>query len=152
MKNFILILVVTFMFNVPLFAVYLPEQLVLLQDQVTSSISWMGDDGRFAWIADTGKSCEEIFYYDGMNTIQITDNCVDKEIIDFRDGEIFFLDESDGDTDIYLFKEGEIINLSNNDLHEEYYYVDSYEGKVCWMSGTDFNTTDNGSLSLFLNG
>jgi len=134
---------------IALYAIPQLEQLVLLQDKTTSTDSWMEDNGEFVWISETGRSSEEIFYFDGKKTIQVTDNDVDKTIIDFRNGEILFKDESDGDIDIYLYKEGVITNLSNNDLYDS--YVQRYGDRICWMTGLDFVSADN-EVYLYENG
>jgi len=141
MKRFALVFLAVLIISANSFAKYPKEQLVLLQDLKTGGGSPFEDDGKFVWTSETDSYSKDIFYFDGLETIRIT-NDTNKEIIeDFWNGEILYRSDVDGDYDVYLYKDGEIKNLSNNDIYDG--YVDRDGNRICWMSGTTSDSNDN---------
>jgi hypothetical protein len=141
MKKFILVMTILILISTIIYAKYPKEQLVLLQDLCTSGSSIMEYNGKFAWVLKTTRYNEEIFYYDGLQTNQLTNdnNQGVKEILDFTSGEILYSDtlqdkvSGNNIYSLYLYKNGSKIDLSNNNKFNG--FAKRFEDRICWISG-----------------
>jgi hypothetical protein len=159
MKKVVLVAIMMILISANLYAKYPKEQLVLLQDLCTIYPSVMEDNGKFAWVSPTQNGNKEIFYYDGLQTQQLTfsNNQGNKTIMDFTNGEIFYqdiwYDYDNGSTqisDLFLYKDGNLIKLCDNSQFISYAGY-RYGNRICWVAGPYGSSTDN-EIYLYDNG
>jgi hypothetical protein len=89
------------------------------------------DGNQLAWQCFDGND-DEIFWYNGTDTIQLTDNLYDDKMPWIHNGQVVWVGNDSLDDEIYFFNGTHTIQLTDNSVND--YWPQIHNGQVVWIS------------------
>lgn len=113
----------------------------LAQNAFIMSYYFLNNNGQAVWVANhtnTNHNFNEIYFYNGTSTIQITNNSIRDDLPQIADNGFIVWQAFDGqDDEIFLYTGQSIIQLTNNTNHDRFPQI-SKDGKyIYWVHDED---------------